>query len=559
VGYTINTKRLILIIAVLAVALLQASSASPSSSELEAASSLGVVYADGRPPEDVPLYELEKGNEALFISTYDVARMFRATKFWSPGSRKLVLRIDGVRYLFTIDTRVVMVGDEPALMHIPVRYRDGQVMIPLEFISDILSSRLREGIELDWKRLLLTIGSPQYNVNDISFEDDESGSKAVITMTDELLYHVDSDTPGLLRIKIYGGKLNPLKFTINETHGLFNRVRAEQTESDSYLFFDVRRTVRRFKVTMEPVSPESGSLEENRVSSSNASSAVTSSSAEGEGQSESGSKGLRRLVIFLEKGTLPEIPEADFAGRKMVEITEGTGGLRNREIKRVVIDPGHGGIDKCKVSPSGIMEKDVNLAVAFMLADRLHSELGVDVVLTRKTDVLIPLEKRAEMANEAGADLFISIHCNGWFHPEAGGFETFFLAPPRTKDEERLARDENASIKYENPLMKGNDLDEVDFILWDMVQNEYINESSDFAELVQRELSARLEIRNRGVKQAGLKVLKGLKMPAVLVEMAFLSNPEEEKLLMNDNFRENVVEGIVEAIRKFQNRYAASR
>lgn len=493
---------------------------------VEPKKSLGVVYEDGRNTEDIPLYMVEDGSEELYIAAYDLARIFRATKFWSPGSRKLVLRISGERYLFTLDTRVVLAGEEPRLLHVPVRYQDGAVMIPLEFIPLVLVERIEGGLEFDEKRLLLTVGSPKYNIASIAFKDSTDGSRAIITMKEELLYHVDSDTPGLLRIKIYGGKLNPLKFSVNEAHGLFNRVRAEQTEHDSYLFFDVKRTVRRFQVSVEP--PTSGI-------------------------------GQRKLIVFLEKGELPEIPESEFAGMKMIEIPGSREGKGFGPIKKVAIDPGHGGIDRGKVSPSGIMEKDVNLDVAMMLADRLKKELGVEVVLTRTEDVLIPLDKRAEIANSAGADLFISLHCNGWFTPEPRGIETFFLAPARTEDEARLAKEENASMLLENPSIDKGELDEIEFILWDMVQNQYISESSELAEVVQRELCERVKLRNRGVKQAGLRVLKGLNMPAVLVEMGFLSNPDEEKLLVSETFREKVVEAIVDAVRKFKARYASAQ
>jgi N-acetylmuramoyl-L-alanine amidase len=265
-------------------------------------------------------------------------------------------------------------------------------------------------------------------------------------------------------------------------------------------------------------------------------------------------------VIYLERSELPEIPDVDFAGKRMLEILDDAASVKGgTPVHRITIDPGHGGIDLGKVSGTGVMEKDVNLEVARLLSERLVEELGVEVFMTRMEDELVPLDRRAELANSRGADIFISLHCNGWFHPDAGGFETFFLAPARTAEESRLAKEENASIRFENPEMQPEEVEVLDFILWDMVQNEYINESSELAELIQRELSGVLEIRNRGVKQAGLKVLKGLRMPAVLVEMAFLSNPREEKLLLDEKFRSSVVSGIVEGIRRFQHRYATAR
>ena len=498
----------------------------PAADEPDA--TIGVVYADGRPTEDVALFRVEEGSDELFLSAYHVARIFKATKFWNPGARKLVLRIGIRRYLFTIDTRVVLVDNEPVLLRVPVKYEQGSVMIPLEFISEVLAPSSREDIELDEERLVLTIGSPDYNITHIAFEEGDEGTRAVLTLTEELLYHVDSETPGLLRLKIYGGSLNSLLFTIPQGEGLFNRVRAEQTEHDAYLFFDVKRSAARFRVEFE---------------------------TDGEGRDV-----VRRLVIFLEKGELPEIPEVDYAGKRMLEILDEDARQRWREpLQRIAIDPGHGGIDNGKVGRSGVKEKDINLEIAMLLQERLLDALSVDIVMTRIEDELVPLERRAEIANAEGADLFISIHCNGWFHPDAGGFETFFLSPARTEDESRLAREENESTRFENPGLSAEEADDLDFILWDMVQNEFITESSELAELIQQELSEVLDIRNRGVKQAGFKVLKGIQMPAVLVEVAFLSNNEEERLLQDTDFQQRIVQGIVEGIRRFQNRYSTAR
>jgi N-acetylmuramoyl-L-alanine amidase len=489
--------------------------------------SLGVVYADGRQTEDVPLAKLDRQSDELFISAYDLARIFKATKFWNPGNRKLVLRIGNHRYMFTIDTRVVVVDETPVLLRMNVRYDEGSIMIPLEFIAGVLAPRSVEKIALDRNRLLLSIGSPEYNVTAIEIADDKGGTRAILTLTEELLYHIDSETPGILRLKIYGGRLNPLRFTLPEGKGLLNRVRAEQMEQDAYLFFDVKKTVQRCRVEFE--GEETAAIE---------------------------GKASKKLVLFLERGKLPEIPEADFAGKKMIEmLDEGARRKIIEPVRKIAVDPGHGGNDIGRMSPSGVEEKDVNLQIALMLRDRLIEELGVGVVMTRAEDVLVSLDERVETANTADAQLFISIHCNGWFTPDAEGFEVFFLAPARTEEEAQLARDENSSVAYEKQYPGDEGSDDIDFILWDMVQNEYLSESSDLAEMIQREMSESLNIRNRGVKQTGLRVLKGLTMPGVLIETAFLSNPKEEKLLLSAAFREKLVEAAIEAIRKFQSRY----
>jgi N-acetylmuramoyl-L-alanine amidase len=500
----------------------------------DAAKSLGVVYADGRGTEDVPLASLEKDSDELFISAYDLARIFKATKFWNAGNRKLVLRIGNHRYMFTIDARVVVVDEAPVLLRVNVRYDRDAIMIPLEFITGVLAPRMAEKVTLDPGRLLLSIGSPEYNVTAIEILDDKDGTRAVLTLAEELLYHIDSETPGILRLKIYGGRLDPLGFTRSEGKGLLNRVRAEQMEHDAYLFFDVKTTVRRYRVEFETAGAPDGA--------------------------PGGGGAPRKLILFLERGKLPEIPEVDFAGKKMVEmLDEGAKRKIVEPVRTIALDPGHGGPDIGKIGPSGAREKDLNLQIALLIRDRLAEELGISVVMTRTEDILVPFDQRVETANAAGAQLFISIHCNGWFTSDAEGFEVIFLAPARTEDEARLALDENASAAYEDRTAGGGGGNDIDFILWDVVQNEYLNESSELAEMIQREMSKTLGIRNRGVKQTGLRVLKGLAMPGVLVETAFLSNPKEEKLLLGAEFREKIVEGTIEAVRKFQGRYDESR
>ncbi|MBD3179542.1 MAG: hypothetical protein GF417_07945 [Candidatus Latescibacteria bacterium] len=480
---------------------------------------LGVVFSEGRRTVDVDLSRADDKSSEFYITAYDLARIFKATKYWKPGARKLVLRIGSKDYLFTIDTRVVVVNGEPVLMRVPARYVDGAVMIPLEFVGGVLSRESAERIELDGDNLVLTIGTPEYNVTGLRFEKVNGRTSAVLTLTDELLYHVDTDTPGLLRLKIYGGRLNTLKMSAVDGKGLFRRVRAEQTEYDAYLFFQVEQSASGFRV--EFTDPEEGDHEQN-------------------------------LVIYLEKGELPEIPDADFAGRKMVEIFEpGSMAERGFEIEKIMIDPGHGGTDGGRVSSSGVQEKDINLDIARELKGMLVERLGVEVLMTREDDQFLTLTERGEIANIEEADIFISIHCNGWFHPEAGGFETYFLAPARTEEERRQAREENSAVELEDAEMDPEKLEELDFIIWDMVQNEFIAESSELAETVQKELAEVLTIRNRGVKQAGFKVLRGINMPAILIEVAFLSNRSEEKLLQDQSFQSSVCAGIVEAVRKF--------
>jgi N-acetylmuramoyl-L-alanine amidase len=171
--------------------------------------------------------------------------------------------------------------------------------------------------------------------------------------------------------------------------------------------------------------------------------------------------------------------------------------------------------------------------------------------MTRDDDRMVELLERTEIANTSGCDLFVSIHCNSWFHQGTGGFESYFLSPARSESERSLQRFENQSGGAESQAPRGA----VEFILWDLVQNAHIEESSTFAEYVQREMTSRLGIESRGVKQANFVVLQGAKMPAVLIETAFLSNPAEERMLVNPDFHRRVADGVVASIRKMQDRY----
>ncbi|HXV14674.1 MAG TPA: N-acetylmuramoyl-L-alanine amidase, partial [Candidatus Krumholzibacteria bacterium] len=192
-----------------------------------------------------------------------------------------------------------------------------------------------------------------------------------------------------------------------------------------------------------------------------------------------------------------------------------------------------------------------NLAIARVVRDLIQAELGLEVVMTRDDDRTVDLVERTEIANTSGCDLFVSIHCNSWFHRGTSGFESYFLSPARSESEKALQRFENEAGDGAAQTPRGD----VEFILWDLVQNAYIAESSTFAEYVQREMTSRLGIPSRGVKQANFIVLQGAKMPAVLIETAFLSNPTEERLLLDPGFQRRVAEGVVASIRKMQDRY----
>jgi N-acetylmuramoyl-L-alanine amidase len=222
----------------------------------------------------------------------------------------------------------------------------------------------------------------------------------------------------------------------------------------------------------------------------------------------------------------------------------------------IVIDPGHGGRDPGAVGPSGTYEKDRALEIALLVRDILNIRRPeLQIIMTRSTDCYVSLGARTRLANAMKADLFISIHCNAAVNSSANGFETFFLSRARTDDSRAVEMLENSVIEYDEGFeTDGQDFreDALSFLLADIAQNIYLERSSSLAVAIQESIAERFSgSSNRGVKQAGFYVLRGALMPSVLVEIAFISNPNEERILQSLDFRLASAEAIVDAVLEF--------
>jgi len=223
----------------------------------------------------------------------------------------------------------------------------------------------------------------------------------------------------------------------------------------------------------------------------------------------------------------------------------------------IVIDPGHGGVETGAIGPAGTQEKELTLLLAQGLARELAQRLPVDVELTRDEDAELPLDTRAAIANQHRAKLFISIHLNSSVGTGATGAETYFLSLEASDARAAAAaRAENAmppaAPGAAAEAQPASSVAGLDLILWDLAQSQHLSESQRFASLVQEELNTALGLRNRGVKQAPFRVLMGAAMPAVLVELGFLSNPDEEKRLLTVEYRKQLVDALVRAVSRYQ-------
>jgi N-acetylmuramoyl-L-alanine amidase len=234
--------------------------------------------------------------------------------------------------------------------------------------------------------------------------------------------------------------------------------------------------------------------------------------------------------------------------------TPAKGVNKSHTLNTIVIDPGHGGEDTGAIGPSGIKEKDINLGIAKRLEKLISQKISAKIILTRTDDTFIPLEQRAIIANKNQADLFISIHANASYRKGASGVETYFLSFDASDEDAKRAADfENAVVSIGNNQDNNDkDIDDLKSILMDMAQTEFLKESSELAEIIQENLCRIIKGENRGIKQAPFFVLAGAAMPAVLIEVGFLSNSSDEKRLTAKQTQEAIAEAIFKSIIRFE-------
>ncbi len=217
-------------------------------------------------------------------------------------------------------------------------------------------------------------------------------------------------------------------------------------------------------------------------------------------------------------------------------------------VRRILIDPGHGGKDPgCYIS-GGIEEKDVVLSLAKVVADKIRQKVGCEVYLTRAEDVFLPLERRTAIANMKKADLFLSLHINAHRDAAIHGLETYFLNVTTDERAVTVAARENATSE--------RNISDLQKILNDLMLNTKIQESSRLAHQVQngmlRQVGSRFkQVRDLGVKQAPFYVLIGAEMPAILVETGFITNPAERKRLLSRSYQETLADGIADGIKQY--------
>lgn len=477
------------------------------------ASTWRVSHADGRFDQRIELLRLAPPDKEWFVSSSDLADLLQVGRYWRVDVRKLVLRIDDQRLTFTVGARAVVAGEEAVLLRHEVRYHRGEAWVPLEFLATVLGELTERSVDLDPANSRITLGTRSVNVTGLEVaRAEQGGTELRIRLRDPLAFRVDDSRTRNLIVKIYGGLLDPGTIALAAPRGLVDAVRSSQHEGYALVEVELSELALRY----QSLTTDNGST----------------------------------IVLRVEEAPVSLIPDPVPRGPNLVQTLPPEARGREVNVRRVVIDPGHGGSDDGAVGRDRLLEKDVTLAVARELERVLERRHDIDVVLTRTSDEFLGLIERTELANREGADLFISLHCNAWADASANGVETYFLSPAKSEWDAGVARQENSSVRAAEDL---------DFILWDLVQNVYIQESATLAEAVQGRLVDDLGMQNRGVKQAGFRVLVGAFMPAILVELGFLTHRGDAAKLSDDAWQREAAESLAAAVVEFRARMDALR
>ncbi|MFO7608244.1 MAG: N-acetylmuramoyl-L-alanine amidase [Candidatus Krumholzibacteriia bacterium] len=442
------------------------------------------------------------GTDVMYLRSAAVASLLNAGRYWQGDLRRLALKVGENEFALTAGSRLVTTPDGETLLPVPVLDQGGDLWLPLVLLTEVVGPATGDRIAWDPDLRRLSLGVPAHTVTRLRTETLGRTTVVHVECADAFAYRTTSPSQGVVELKIYGGAVDAGAVSQDGRRGLLLSARSRQQGDDAVITFQVDELVGRYRTYA--------------------------------------AQGGREIVLVLEEEQVAGLPAPVPHGQAQLNIDQGPVDVTvETAVRTVVVDPGHGGHDVGAVGARGILEKDVNLGVALELRRYLERESDLEVVLTRDRDDHVELAARAELANTRGGDLFLSLHCNSWFNDAAHGLETYFLSPARSDWARSVEAAENAAA---------GEPDDVEFIVWELVQNRFISASSRLAETIQTGVARDLGLPDRGVRQAGFRVLVGAYMPAVLIELGFLSHAREEQRLGERGYQRELAEAIGDAI-----------
>src|SRR5882672_2285816 len=416
----------------------------------------------------------------------------------TPASTRAHLRTRDKTVTFTRNWSRVLVNGKPVMLDAPVRVKQGVWLVPESFVGRIVPT-LVAGAPADAAPVRTVAAAVEVTLEDVRVRSYPSFTRIVVETSAAVPHRIESSGPREARVRLLGLGNGAQVQGIHD--GLIAEVRLERAGADGLLrvvFEGAAGTIRPTTLADPP-----------------------------------------RLVLDVARPAEPTIRE----GREQIG-----------PLKMIVLDAGHGGHDSGATGPTGLMEKDLVLDVTRRVTKLVEARLGIKVRLTRDADHFVTLRDRTSYANRERADLFVSIHANAHREAAADGVETYFLSSEATDSAARqVAALENGVVQLEQPAGRtSGQMDIVKAILWDLAQSEFQLESSRLAEVVHDSMTQTLRISNRGVKQAGFYVLGGAAMPAILIEIGFVTNPREEKRLKDTRYRDEIARAILTGLAEYK-------
>jgi N-acetylmuramoyl-L-alanine amidase len=453
--------------------------------------------------------------ENEYISLEDFAQALHFGIYTNDQKRKSVLYVERDRLTFTANNTFIKVNEQMLQQPLECFWLNDAVWVPIKSFIKILnrSTMLRLIYNSDQKQIL--IKSADINIAFVSIDPKDNGTMIKVAATQQFTEKdiVLDIRNGWFHIDIYGGKIDTKSISAVKGLGIISQVKGFQLGETASISFKLKKDI---------ISEELGFYADSNDFYVNL--------RTGEGVSTSNNPRNREELEVQKKKWM---------------------------VDTIVLDAGHGGKDPGAIGYSKIREKNIVLSITLALGKIIQKNMPeIKVVYTRKKDVFIPLKKRTKIANDVGAKLFISIHCNSIGNSRSNGFETYILGPDKGERAKDVVLKENSVIEFEaSQDRKKYEALDVNFILATLLQSANMRNSQYLASLIQNSLGSKLKklgMSNRGVKQGPFWVLVGATMPNVLVEVGYISNKHEENLLKKQTTQQKIAEGIFLGIKKYK-------
>lgn len=482
------------------------------------------VVVSGQDAGSVDAYRL---GETLFLNAQQIGSAYGSRVYWYPVAGRIQMSLRGRQMRFMVGSAEVRMEAGAARLSHPVVVRASQAFIPLDFfLSREFAAWSGTDTQFNAQTRLLSVDR-RATVGPLRWFSYKDSTRVELELAPGLGYAVDRHGRSGLDVTVSLGQIDTSE-TIAVGDGALGALQLRQEPR-----------LARLSIRLEPGAASWETREDS---------------------------GPRRLVVIIHrsaaapaKGKAGEVSDSVDGGSVSTSVpvvaadtTASPGASERPSRRRIVVDAGHGGKDSGATGRRRTQEKDINLLAAKELARLLKEEGAFDVLLIRDDDIFVPLDERSGRANEYQADLFISLHCNAASSRSENGFEIYFLSERASDPEsQRVADAENAVLQLEG---KSPDEQEATELLHAMAKTEFMNDASELAGLMAKDISKRAGPADRGVKQAAFYVLRGTNAPAVLVEMGFLTNAKDEARLQSKRFRRKLVEGIYAGVLDFAQR-----